>query len=57
MVTNQGDINLKSGANIQLDATQGIYLRAKTLSAEIDGNWVERVTGYNTKTGKEINLN
>ena len=57
VVTNQGDINLKSGANIQLDAAQGIYLRSKTLSAEIDGNWVERVTGFNTKTGKEINLN
>ena len=57
VVTNQGDINLKSGANIQLDAAQGIYLRSQTLSAEIDGNWVERVTGNNTKTGKVINLN
>ena len=57
VVTNQGDINLKSGANIQLDAAQGIYLRSKTVSAEIDGNWVERVTGFNTKTGKTINLN
>ena len=57
VITTQGDINLKSGANIQLDAAQGIYLRSQTLSAEIDGNWVERVTGNNTKTGKEINLN
>ena len=57
VVTTQGDINLKSGANIQLDAAQGIYLRSKTVSAEIDGNWVERVTGNNTKTGKVINLN
>ena len=57
VITTQGDINLKSGANIQLDAAQGIYLRSKTVSAEIDGNWVERVTGFNTKTGKEINLN
>ena len=57
VVTNEGDINLKSGANIQLDAAQGIYLRSKTVSAEIDGNWVERVTGNNTKTGKTINLN
>ena len=57
VITTQGDINLKSGANIQLDAAQGIYLRSKTVSAEIDGNWVERVTGNNTKTGKVINLN
>ena len=57
VVTSQGDINLKSAANIQLDAAQGIYLRSKTVSAEIDGNWVERVTGNNTKTGKVINLN
>ena len=57
VVTSQGDINLKSAANIQLDAAQGIYLRSQTLSAEVDGNWVERVTGHNTKTGKEINLN
>ena len=57
VVTSQGDINLKSGANIQLDAAQGIYLRSQTLNAEIDGNWVERVTGNNTKTGKTINLN
>jgi hypothetical protein len=57
VITTQGDINLKSGANIQLDAAQGIYLRSQTLSAEIDGNWVERVTGNNTKTGKVINLN
>ena len=57
VVTNEGDINLKSGANIQLDAAQGIYMRSQTVSAEIDGNWVERVTGHNTKTGKTINLN
>ena len=57
VVTSQGDINLKSGASIHMDAAQGIYLRSQTLSAEIDGNWVEKVTGSNTKTGKTINLN
>ena len=57
VVTTEGNINLKSGANIQLDAAQGIYLRSQTLSAEIDGNWVEKVTGSNTKTGSTINLN
>ena len=57
VITSQGDINLKSGASIHMDAAQGIYLRSQTLSAEIDGNWVEKVTGSNTKTGKTINLN
>ena len=57
VVTNQGDINLKSGANIQLDAAQGIYLRSQTVNAEVDGDWTEKVTGTNTKTGKTINLN
>ena len=40
-----------------MDAAQGIYMAAQTYSAEIDGNWVEKVTGTNTKTGSKINLN
>jgi len=57
VVTTQGNINLKSGKNIHLDATQGIYMKASEFNAEIDGNWTEKVTGTNTKTGKTINLN
>ena len=57
LVTTEGDINLKSGKSIHMDAAQGIYMAAQTLSAEIDGNWVEKVTGTNTKTGSTINLN
>ena len=57
LVTSEGDINLKSGKNIHMDAAQGIYMAAQTYSAEIDGNWVEKVTGTNTKTGSTINLN
>ena len=57
LVTTEGDINLKSGKSIHMDAAQGIYMAAQTLSAEIDGNWVEKVTGTNTKTGSKINLN
>ena len=57
LVTSEGDINLKSGKNIHMDAAQGIYMAAQTYSAEIDGNWVEKVTGTNTKTGSKINLN
>jgi len=37
VVTRQGDINLKSGKNIHMDATQGIYMKSKLVSAEIDG--------------------
>ena len=55
--TTDGDINLKSGKNIQLDAAQGIYMKGNLYSAEIDGTWLEKVTGNNTKTGKKINLN
>jgi len=57
LVTSEGDINLKSGKSIVMDAAQGIHMAAKTYSAEIDGNWVEKVTGTNTKTGSKINLN
>jgi len=57
LVTSEGDINLKSGKNIHMDAAQGIYMAAQTYSAEIDGNWVEKVSGTNTKTGSKINLN
>ena len=57
LVTSEGDINLKSGKSIHMDAAQGIYMDAQTYSAEIDGNWVEKVTGTNTKTGSKINLN
>ena len=57
LVTTEGDINLKSGKAIVMDAAQGIHMAAKTYSAEIDGNWVEKVTGTNTKTGSKINLN
>ena len=56
LVTSEGDINLKSGKSIVMDAAQGIHMAAQTYSAEIDGNWVEKVTGTNTKTGSKICL-
>ena len=55
--TADGDINLKSGKDIVMDAAQGIYMRANLFSAEIDTTWDEKVSGINTKTGEEINLN
>ena len=57
VVTTQGNINLKPGKNIHLDATQGIYMKASEFNAEVSGAWTEKVTGANTKTGKTINLN
>ena len=56
MVTSEGNINLKSGRNIHIEATQGIYLRASSLDAEINGPWTENVTGVNRKTGSEIDM-
>ena len=47
----KGDINLKSGKNIHMDATQGIYMKSKLVSAEIDGNWLESTTSKTESTG------
>ena len=55
--TADGDINLKSGKDIVMDAAQGIYMKANLFSAEIDTTWLEKVSGMNTKTGEKINLN
>ena len=55
--TADGDINLKSGKDIVMDAAQGIYMRANLFSANIDTTWLEKVSGINTKTGEKINLN
>ena len=57
VVTSEGSINMKSGRSIRLDAAQEIKMRAAQFTAEIEGNWDEKVTGDNTKTGKTINLN
>ena len=55
--TPDGDINLKSGKDIVMDAAQGIYMRANSYNAQIDTTWDEKVSGINTKTGEKINLN
>ena len=52
-----GDINLKSGKDIVIEATQGIFMKANSYNAQIDTTWTEKVQGTNTKTGKTINLN
>ena len=55
--TADGNINMKSGRAINMEADLGIRMKAKFFSAEIQGTWDEKVTGTNTKTGKTINLN
>ena len=55
--TADGNINLKSGKDIVMDAAQGIYMRANSYNAQIDTTWDEKVSGINTKTGEKINLN
>ena len=41
VVTTDGNINLKSGKDIVLDAAQGIRLKSKTLDSEQSGDWNE----------------
>jgi hypothetical protein len=41
VVTTDGDINLKSGKDIVLDAAQGIRLKSKSLDSEQSGDWNE----------------
>ena len=37
VVTSEGDINLKSGKNIHMDATQGIYMKSSLMAIQVDG--------------------
>ena len=41
VVTTDGDINLKSGKDIVLDAAQGVRIKSKTLDSEQSGEWNE----------------
>ena len=57
VVTTQGDINLKSGKDVNIEAAQAVRVKSNTLDAEVTQTWTERVQGVNTKTGSKINLN
>jgi len=52
VVTTQGNINLKSGKNIHMDATQGIYMKAASVDAEISGDWNESTKNKTESTGQ-----
>ena len=54
VVTADGDINMKSGKDINIEATNAIRLKSTTFDAEVQGAWNERVEGDNTKTGKDV---
>ena len=55
--TADGNINMKSGKNIHMEAAQGVFMKANHFSAEIDTFWLEKVSGTNRKTGSKIDLN
>ena len=52
-----GNINMKSGGSIRMDAAQDIRITAQSFGADISGTWSEKVQGTNTKTGSRIDLN
>ena len=56
VVTADGDINMKSGKDINIEATNAFRVKATTFDAEIQGAWNEKVEGDNTKTGKDITI-
>ena len=50
----KADINLKSGKNIHMDATQGIYMKSGSLDAEINGQWQETSQNKTQNTGAHV---
>jgi len=52
VVTTQGNINLKSGKNIHMDATQGIYMKSAGMDVEINGQWSETTKNKTENTGR-----
>jgi len=57
LVTTEGDINIKSSQDVNIEAAQAFRVKANTVDAEVTQTWTERVQGVNTKTGSKINLN
>ena len=54
VVTTDGDINLKSGKDIVLDAAQGIRLKSKSLDSEQSGEWNETTLNKTENTTAQI---
>ena len=51
-----GNINMKCGGSMAIEAGQGVYIRTKLVDAEINETWTEIVGGVNKKTGSEIDM-
>ena len=51
-----GNINMKCGGSLAIEAGSGVYLRTVKVDAEVNGPWTEIVTGINKKTGSEIDM-
>jgi len=54
VVTSEGDINLKSGKNIHMDATQGIFMKSSSMSIEVNGFFEETSQNKTESTGTHI---
>jgi len=54
VVTSEGDVNLKSGKNIHMEATQGVYIKSSLMAIEVNGNWVETSQNKTESTGTHI---
>jgi hypothetical protein len=51
IVTTDGDINMKSGKDIVLDAAQGVRIKSKTFDSEQSGEWNETTLNKTENTG------
>ena len=51
VVTSEGDINLKSGKNIHMDATQGIFMKSSLMKIQVDGQLTETSQDKTENTG------
>ena len=51
-----GNINMKCGGNLAIEAATGIYIRTKLVDAEVNETWTEIGGGVNKKTGSEIDM-
>ena len=54
VVTTQGDINLKSGADINIEAAQAIRIQGRTMDAEFSGDWNETTKNKTENTTTHI---
>ena len=46
--------NMKSGKNIHMDATQGIYMKSSLMKIQVDGQWTETSQNKTQSTGAHV---